>query len=470
MAKRWRTWISDRFGLRRVYEGTLNRRVAKSSWYYGDGATLTFLLGVLVVTGMFMSLTYTPSPDGAYESIRFITEKQVLGWFVRGLHYWAAGMMVVMLFFHLFRQILVGGYKFPREGTWLIGVILFFAIILMSFTGYLLRWDERSIYALKVAQHMFSRLPWIGESVVVFIQGGTEPGATTLTRLYAVHVIFVPVLLGLFVIWHIYLVIIHGVTSQEERNQPIYTASQQRQLYRAQARSREKGENFFPMTVFKSGLMATIVFAIVLTLTLTLGPQRLYPEADLTTISRPIEEWWFYWYSGLIALLPNTIAPWFVVIFPIVLFIILILLPFIDRSPWRGFKKRLWPPIVVGICVIGILYLTDLRRRSPWTGWPDSEPPPVPAGVVLSPEAEQGRQLFAQYGCNSCHPISGHGRKVAVDFGQIERRLSQDYIRDYILQPPEGIAMPGYRGRMSAQDLERIVEFVLVAQTFPRSQ
>ena len=74
----WRRWIGERFGLKRIYEGTLHRRVAKSPWYYGDGATLTLLLGVLVVTGMSMTLTYSPSTDGAYESVRYITNEQVL--------------------------------------------------------------------------------------------------------------------------------------------------------------------------------------------------------------------------------------------------------------------------------------------------------------------------------------------------------------------------------------------------------
>ncbi|MFN7138712.1 MAG: cytochrome b N-terminal domain-containing protein, partial [Limisphaerales bacterium] len=446
---KWLRWIGDRFGLKRIYEGTLHRRVAKSAWYYGDGATLTLLLGVLVVTGMFMTLTYSPAPDSAYESVRFITERQILGWFVRGLHYWSAGLMVVMLVFHLFRQILVGGYKFPREGTWLVGVILFFGVIVLSFTGYLLRWDERSIYALKVSQHMFSHIPWIGERIVVFIQGGDEPGATTLTRIYAVHVVFVPMIVLLFVAWHIYLVIIHGITSRLEQQQAVHSAGQQRALYRAQAHSRERGENFYPTTIFKSGIMATLVFALAVILTLTLGPKALYPEANLTDVSKPAEEWWFYWYSSLIALLPARIAPWFMVLFPIVLFIVLVALPFVDRTPWRGFKKRIWPGIVVSVCVIGLLYLTDLRRRSPWTGWPNPEPPAIPAGVELSPELERGRHLFAQFGCNSCHAVAGDGPGVALDFGKVHEPMSYNYMRDYVLQPPPGIAMPAYEGRIS---------------------
>jgi quinol-cytochrome oxidoreductase complex cytochrome b subunit len=85
--------------------------------------------------------------------------------------------MVFMLFFHLFRQILLGGYKPPREATWLIGVVMFFAVIAMSFTGYVLRWDERGIYALRVALHMFHNVPLIGDYLVIFVQGGSEPGA-----------------------------------------------------------------------------------------------------------------------------------------------------------------------------------------------------------------------------------------------------------------------------------------------------
>ena len=109
-------WALDRFAVKPIEKSLMDRRVAKGAWYYGDGAALFLLFNVLLVTGVFLALSYSPSLEGAYSSVRYITDNQTLGWFVRGLHYWSAGLMVVMLCFHLFRQILGGGYKSPREG------------------------------------------------------------------------------------------------------------------------------------------------------------------------------------------------------------------------------------------------------------------------------------------------------------------------------------------------------------------
>jgi ubiquinol-cytochrome c reductase cytochrome b subunit len=448
------------------------------------------LLGVLVVTGAFMGLTYSPTPDTAYRSVEHITFQQTLGWFVRGLHYWSAGLMVVMLFFHLFRLILVASYKAPREGTWLIGVVLFFLVLAMSFTGYVLRWDERGVHGLRVALSMFHRVPVVGEPLVLLVQGGPEMGAQTLTRIYAVHVIIIPMLLLLpLVAFHLYLVTVRGVTSPAEKAVPVETAAEQEKLYKAQAEHPTEGEPFHPYTSGKSLAMALVVFAAVVVLTLTAGPAKLMPEGNLVEPTQPSEEWWLWWYSGLLALLPPKMAPYFYVGFPLLLFVFLVSLPFIDRSPYRGMRHR--PAWVAGVifCVLAILFLSDYRRRSPFTAWPDPEPPPLPAGVkvatdpdvsgarlVITEEANRGRVLFARYGCTSCHPVAGHpATRVGPDIAWLDdpRPRSKDDIRRVVLHGfyRDGVmTMPGYEGRLSADALERIVEFCHVAQTFPRER
>jgi ubiquinol-cytochrome c reductase cytochrome b subunit len=468
VASQWLEWASDRFGWQPIRDAVLYRRVAQGEWYYGDGATLMLLLGVQVATGAVLMLTYSPSADTAYESVRYITERQVMGWFIRGLHYWSGGVMVVMLFFHLFREILVGGYKAPREGTWLLGVLMFFIVLALSYTGYLLRWDERAIYAIKVALHTLYRVPLIGDGLVVFVQGGAEAGPQTLTRFFAVHVFFLPLLLLFLVSWHLYLVMLHGITSRTERAKGARTADEQRDIYEKDKNSEDRGEQFYPDTMLKSGAMAAVVFAGVLALTWYWGPRELQPEANLTERAYPAEEWWLWWYSGLIALTPSAIAPTLAVAFPIIVFCVLVALPFLDRGPHRGVRKRPLAAVIVMLLVIALFYLTGLRLQSSWTGWPDPDPPPVPPGVELTEGAERGRQLFAQYGCNTCHPVAGHGWQAGPDLARLRRAYSRDELRSYILQPPEGVAMPSYRGRISDEGLRRVVEFVLVAQTFPR--
>ncbi len=471
MARKFRVWVADRFGWNPFRRNVLDRRVAKTPWYYGDGATLTFLLGVLVITGIAMTFTYTPSPDAAYESVRHITDRQRLGWFVRGLHYWSAGLMMVMLMWHVLRQILVAGYKFPREGTWLIGVVLFVLVTVMSFTGYVLRWDERAIHGMRVALQTFGRIPLIGEELVLLIQGDSQPGGRLLTRIFAVHVIVVPILIFLFVTWHVYLVILHGVTSKGERKHLTHTAEQQKREYKAQAKDEEKGETFYPDTVIQSGAMGLIVLGIAVVLVFVSGPGSLMPEANLVERSFPAEEWWWWWYSALIALLPEWIASWFIVVFPLAVLLGLIMLPLVDRGPERGMRKR--PIVVALVCVIivGIVGLSGLRLRSPWTGWPVAEALPLPAGLTLNADAERGRQLFARQGCASCHSVAGHGgRQVAVDLARLPELRSHAGLMQYIRQPPVGVAMPAYEGWATDEEIARLADYVLAAQTFPRQR
>jgi ubiquinol-cytochrome c reductase cytochrome b subunit len=479
MASRWLPWgeealgsflrrAAERFGLIRIRETVLRRRVPKTPWYHGDGAALTMLFLVQIATGVTLTLYYTNSADHAYESVLFITHELTMGWLIRAIHYWTAGIMVVVLVLHLFRHLVLGGYKAPREGTWIIGVFLFFLVLAMSFTGYVLRWDERGVYAARVVLNMVYKVPLIGEPLVLLVQGAPELGSITLTRMFSVHVWMVPLLLIALVGYHLYLVIIHGVTAPVEHEQPIETAEEQKEVYKEAAYSEERGEWFHPHTMFLTGRMAFLIFSIAFIVALIAGAPELYPEGNLVARSFPVEEWWFWWYSSLIALLPPSIAPIFLVGFPVLLFLGMLLLPFLDRGPDRGARNRpLWVVFVL-LCVIGLLWLTDLRTRSPWTGWPDSRLPPTPHHVTLGEEAERGRLLYVQYGCNSCHAVSSRGRQVGTDLARMAHRYSPSELRSYILDPPTGVAMPSYRGRISEADLERVVEFVLVAQTFPR--
>jgi ubiquinol-cytochrome c reductase cytochrome b subunit len=464
-------WIVDRFGLGPIWDKVLDRQVPKDPWYHGDGMALMILLTVLVLTGIVLAMGYSPALDEAYASVDYITHQQALGWFVRGLHYWSAGLIVVMLFLHLCRQILLGGYKSPREATWLIGVFLLFIVMTTSLLGYVLRWDERGLYGLRVALTAFQSVPMIGEDLVVLVQGGPEVGSLTLTRVFTMHVILLPLLLLLLVGYHVYLVILHGTTTMAERKEPIETVEEQRELYQEQAEHPVKGEVFFPTAVIKISPWSIVVLTLAIGLTIIVGPRELLHPANLAAESTPNEEWWFAWYSALIALLPPAMAQTFHWLFPVAVFIILISLPFVDRSPHRGWRNRPVATTIVILMVLSVLGLSWMRYQSPWTGQLDTQAPGVPQGVILAEHAEQGRTLFPKYGCTSCHAVAGSGKaKVGTDLARMTHVYSQDELRRYILHPPPGVAMPSYAGRLPEEDLENVVAFVLVAQTFRRYQ
>lgn len=460
-------WFKIRFGIKPIEENFIYHRVTKTPWYYGDGSTLLMLFGVLVITGCFLGLTYSPSPETAYESVVQITLHNFLGWFLRALHYWSAGMMVVVAVFHLLRQILIGGYQPPREGTWLIGVGLFIFIIINSFVGYTLRWDERAVYAIRVALNMFSYIPVIGEEVVHFILGGESVGARTLSRFYAVHTLFVPLGILALVAYHLYLVVLLKPTSQEELIDPPATAKEQMEMVEEVAESKQ-GQDFHPYTTAKSGAMALSVFIVVVLLASLLGPARLYDEANFTKDTMPMEEWWWHWYSALIAYLPPKLAPVVYLGLPIGLFCLLVILPFVDKSTNRGVRRRPLAVLSVIIVLCALLGLTGLRIKSPWTAWPTTELAPLPQGVPLPDSVKEGRRLFTKYGCFNCHSVGGHGSKVGPNLTGLEVRLSPSELANYILEPPKDIPMPSYRGHIPSKDLDKIVDFVLVLQTLPR--
>lgn len=461
-------FFMNRFGLDLAADKILFRKVAKTSWYQGDGATMATLLAVQLLTGAVLSLSYSNSIDTAYQSIEFITYHKTMGWFIRGLHYWSAGLFVVMLVFHLLRHLLIAGYKTPREGTWWTGVLLFFLVIIMSYSGYVLRWDERAVYAVKILLNILNNIPYIGDELILFVQGGSEINSHTLTRFFSVHVILVPGILLLLVAYHLYLVIHQGTTSKIERRIPVETKEEHAEVYEAAKKSSSEGEEFFPTTMASSGIMSFVVLLFGIILTLTLGPAELYPEANLTTTSFPQEEWWFWWYSALIAILPPRSVPYFVVWFPILLFLFLISLPLLDRGPKRDMSQRpLWV-IFVGLSVMTLIGLSALRMRSPWTGWPSQELPPFPKEYVATPDLIKGRKIFVQYGCNSCHAVAGTGPNVGPDITDFERLLTREDIINVITHPSPEIAMPSYKGRMTDEELKYVSEFVFVLQIQPR--
>jgi len=464
-------WIVDRFGFRPIWDAVFDRQVPKDPWYHGDGMALMMLLTILVATGVVLAMGYCPALDEAHASVTYITSRQLLGWFVRGMHYWSAGMMVVVLLLHFCRQVMLGGYKAPREATWLIGVVLLYLVLGTSLLGYVLRWDERGLYGLQVALSVFRSVPYIGDRLVLLIQGGPEISSLTLTRVFALHVILIPLVMLSAVAYHMYLVILHGTTTVGERKEPIETVEEQRELYQEQAEHPVKGELFFPTAVIKISPWSIVSFTAVVGLTLFLGPPQLMQPADLSVESSAREEWWFAWYSGLIALLPPSVAPTFQWLFPVALFLFLILLPLLDRGPHRGWRNRPIATTLIVLLVLSILGLSWLRYQSNWTARPSAEAPATPPGVVLAADAEHGRMLFPQYGCTSCHSVAASGEShVGTDLARMNRMYSHTELRQYILQPPAGVAMPGYEGRIGEEDLDRLAAYVLVAQTFRRTQ
>ena len=165
------------------------------------------------VTGVFLAMFYDPSVTQAYESARHISTEVFLGEFVRGMHKWGSTVMVILVFLHMARTFFFGAYKYPRELNWVIGVVLLILTLFMSFTGYLLPFDQRSFWATTVGVAINGTGPLIGPYLNDFLRAGPEFGATTLSRFYALHMLVLPGLIIAMIGAHLYLVARLGTTA-----------------------------------------------------------------------------------------------------------------------------------------------------------------------------------------------------------------------------------------------------------------
>ena len=210
MLKKLFAWLEERLGLTSLYNAILNRPEPKGNWWNTLGSASLFLFVLQAVTGILLSVYYTPSPDHAYDSIQYIMHDVTLGWLIRGIHHWGATLMVIVVFIHLLRVFFTASYKYPRELTWVIGVGLLLLTLGMGFTGYLLPMDQKSYWATQVGTAIAGSVPFIGNFILKALRGGNDISALTLNRFFAAHIWMMPAaLIGLIGV-HLYLVIKHG--------------------------------------------------------------------------------------------------------------------------------------------------------------------------------------------------------------------------------------------------------------------
>jgi menaquinol-cytochrome c reductase cytochrome b subunit len=208
-------WIDERTSLSPVIRWALFRKVPKGiNWAYTLGSATLFAFISQAVTGVFLAMYYRPDANGgAYESIRYITDDAFLGQFVRGMHKWGASVMIILIFLHMGRVFFYGAYKYPRELTWIIGVVLLILTLVMGFTGYLLPFDQRAYWATIVGVSINGSGPFIGPFLSDFLRAGPEFGATTLPRFYSIHMLVVPGAIAALIGIHLYLVTKLGITA-----------------------------------------------------------------------------------------------------------------------------------------------------------------------------------------------------------------------------------------------------------------
>lgn len=200
-------WVDERLDITPIWRDIADHEVPEhvnpahhfSAFVYCFGGLTFFITVIQILSGMFLTMYYVPDIENAWQSVYYLQNEVAFGEIVRGMHHWGASLVVVMIFLHTLRVFFTGSYKKPRELNWIVGVMLFGVILGLSFTGYLLPWDMKALFATKVGIEIAASVPVIGESIKILLAGdSTILGAQTLTRFFAIHVFFLPAaLLGL---------------------------------------------------------------------------------------------------------------------------------------------------------------------------------------------------------------------------------------------------------------------------------
>ena len=217
MMNRIGDWLDERLGWRKAWEAIFLRKIPKVNWLYTLGSATLFVALNQIITGILLTVYYVPTPDHAYDSVQFITTGVSAGWLIRGLHHWGASAMVILTVLHMLRVVFTGGYKFPREVTWITGVALLLIVLGFGFTGYLLPWDQKAFWATIVGTRIAGVAPGVGSTILRALRGGEELSAVTLARFYGAHVWMLPAALIALVGAHLYLIIRLGISAAPGR-------------------------------------------------------------------------------------------------------------------------------------------------------------------------------------------------------------------------------------------------------------
>ena len=211
-------WLDSRFPFTETVDEAMTQRVPNyaNAFYYCFGGMVFILIAFQLITGIFLSFYYVPdaagSPAPSYTSVNAIMNTVYLGWLVRGVHFWSANLLVVMIVLHMARVFWTGSYRAPRELNWMVGIIMLLIVLAFSLTGYLLPWDTKAYWATSVTIKIAASAPLLGGLTETILQGGPTLGPNTLQRFFTVHVFILPALIVLLMYVHFRLIRKHGIS------------------------------------------------------------------------------------------------------------------------------------------------------------------------------------------------------------------------------------------------------------------
>ena len=468
---RWVTgvadWLDARLGFREYMLPVLKHPIPRGAagpmgWWYVFGSASMTLLMIQVVTGIGLALVYVPSADRAYDSLLYLNYEHPAGWFLRALHYYAGSGMVVMVLAHLTQVFLHGAYKYPRELTWVIGVFLLLCTLGMFFSGQILRWDPDAYWGLAVAGSMAGRTPVLGPEVVRLVLGGSVIGGDALSRFFTLHVFVIPGSLLAFLAVHLWLVLRRGISEPPAPGRVVdpktYEVEYEEEL--------KRGVPFLGDAMMKDMFFSALMVILVVALAAMIGPKGPSGPADPALGgANPRPEWPFLWLFALLSLSPAGAETFIILVFPVILIVALLFVPFLSNRGERAPSRR--PVAVLAVIVIYAVLgvLTYQGVSAPWspqmTAWSGD---PIPTAVVResTPVQLQGALVFQNKNCRNCHALEAIGGQRGPDLTTVGTRLTRDQLIDQVSNgTPGGGNMPAYGKQLNPAEMTTLAEFLV---------
>lgn len=357
-------WIDARFPLMSTWKAHASEYYTPKNFnfYYYFGSLATVVLLNQLLTGLWLTMFYTPTADEAFSSVEYIMRDVNYGWLLRYLHSTGASAFFIVIYLHMFRALLYGSYQKPRELVWIFGVILFILLLAEAFFGYLLPWGQMSYWGAQVITSLFGAIPVVGETVVTWLRGDYNIANATLQRFFALHVIGVPLLLILLVFLH--LVALHKVGSNNPEGIDI-------KQHKDENDKPLDGIPFHPYYTVKDffGIVVFLIFFLgVVFFTPEMGGYFLEhanfaPANSMVTPDHIAPVWYMTPYYAMLRAIPNKLIGVIVMLGSIVVYFFL---PWLDKSPVRSIRYKgafskgaLWT-FVISFVVLGYLGTVDV--------------------------------------------------------------------------------------------------------------
>ena len=329
-------------------------------WYYFGSLALLMLVNQ-ILTGIFLTMHYVPTEEGAFASVEYIMREVPYGWLIRYMHSTGASFFFIVIYLHMFRAFMYGSYKKPRELIWVLGVLIMLLLMAEAFLGYVLPWGQMSFWGAQVIVSLFGAVPYIGATLVEWIQGDYLPSGATINRFFALHVIAMPLAILALVVLH--LGALHEVGSNNPDGVDI-------KKHKDAAGKPLDGIPFHPYYTVKDMFGAgffLIIFASVIFFNPTFG--GLFLEHDnftqanaLVTPAQIKPVWYFTPFYAMLRAIPDKLGG---VVVMGAATLILFTLPWLDRSPVKSIRYRgIWSKILLFTFVLAFVIL----------GWLGSQP------------------------------------------------------------------------------------------------